>query len=175
MAYHKGWGIDLKANQHDWWRIVQLIDPKTVLAWARKKHAAGEMTDRQLLNYETVGANAIEFGADPEVKLSLMGHIASPPGKHYYVDQFVWFFLRNDGTARALLFIDGEPLDLSDFKPTRKRGKYLKSGTPVLACLHDPWDILGRQREAQAKLDELHQGETDAFGMSEVDEAEPAI
>ncbi len=175
MAYHKGWNIDLRANQHDWWRVVQLIEPKTVLAWARKKHAAGEMTDAQLENYEMVAAQAIEMAADPTTRLSLMGHIASPPGKHYYVGQYVYFRIDTNGQAAAILFVDGDALSLKEFKPTRKRGRFVKPGTPVLACLHDPWDILGRQRQAQAKLDALVQGETDEVDMSEVDEAEPAI
>jgi hypothetical protein len=122
-----------------------------VLAWAKKKFEAGEMTAEQFGYYDTVATAAIESVKSGEYELVRMGHIASPPGSQYFVGQFVYLHKTKDGHLSGILFNGGDTVLLSDFKPTKKRGKIRKPGTPTHAMLHDPMDIFGKQRrEADA-------------------------
>lgn len=150
FAWEQGWNVDLKSPQ--WWRVVQLLDPDTVIMWARKKHKADGMTAEQLAGYEHVYAASVELQADPTVHLIKMGHIASPPGKQYFVGQFVLVW-QDEGGVSALVIVDGHDIRL-DLTPTRKRGPYRKSGSPTHAALHDPSDILEKQRRERELLSE---------------------
>ena len=58
FAWWSQWNLDIK--KAEWWRVVQLIDPKTVLTWAKKKHAVGDMDAAMFEIYETVCHAAIE-------------------------------------------------------------------------------------------------------------------
>jgi hypothetical protein len=83
-----------------------------------------------------------------------MGHIASPPGKQYFVGQFVIVIQMQTGELIVQVQNDGETLNLTAFKPTKKAGKTRLKGTPTLAMIHDPQNLLGKQREEARKLKE---------------------
>ncbi|WP_133123386.1 hypothetical protein [Methylobacterium frigidaeris] len=147
MVHLHGWGIELR--NPDWWRVVQLLDPKKVVAWARAKEG---MSAEDLDAYEAVYAKAVEAEAEEGVVLVRMGHISSPPGKQYFEGQFVLFILREDETATLVVYRNGEIEMFQDWKPSRSRGKTVKPGTPKLVMLHDPGGILPKQRESRTKL-----------------------
>src|SRR5215212_3341319 len=65
FAYHRAWNIQLNGDA-DWWRVVQLIEPRVVLSWAKKKHTMGGVTDDQLALYEQVAIRAMEFAKSGE-------------------------------------------------------------------------------------------------------------
>src|SRR3954470_24191929 len=74
-------------QQPHWWRVVQLLEPSKVLRWATGKRDAGQMTADQFGLYQMAyegAAGMIEDGSR-----AWMGPIGSPPGKHYFVGQFV--------------------------------------------------------------------------------------
>jgi hypothetical protein len=155
FVYLRDENITLQGD-HEWWRVVQLLEPKTFFGWARKKHAQGDMTDDEYAIYEKVYSGAVDAQASGEFEIVRLGHIASPPGKQYFVGQFVYFTKRKDsgdekGAVNLMIVNGSEVLLLNDWQPTKKRGKYRKSGTPVLYCTYDPCDFVGRhKREAEA-------------------------
>jgi hypothetical protein len=109
FAYHRGWNIQLNLDA-DWWRVVQLIEPKVVLSWAKKKHAMGGMTDDQLALYEQVALRAMEFARLGEYEFVKMGHVSSPPGTQYQIGQFVYIHKTKAGELAAIICNDGESL-----------------------------------------------------------------
>ena len=146
FAWWSQWNLDIK--KAEWWRVVQLIDPKTVLTWAKKKHAVGDMDAAMFEIYETVCHAAIEQAQEDGAEIVKMGHIASPPGTQYFVGQFVFPKKMTDGTFEGFIFREGEHFLLDALKPTKKRGSYRKAGTPTHALLHDPGNIFERQKIA---------------------------
>ncbi|KMO37578.1 hypothetical protein [Methylobacterium aquaticum] len=154
MVHLRGWGVELP--NPDWWRVVQLLDPKTVVAWARAKEG---MSAEDLDAYEAVYAKAVAVQAEEGVVLVRMGHISSPPGKQYFEGQFVLFILREDEKATLVVYRNGEGEIFEDWKPSRSRGKTVKPGTPKLVMLHDPGKILPKQQEAKKKLAEARGGQ----------------
>jgi hypothetical protein len=158
FVYVRDQNIRLRSDA-DWWRVVQLLDPKTFIRWAEKKHGQGGMTDEEFAVYQQALQLAEAAQQTGNYDLVRLGHIASPPGKQYFVGQFVLVMKENDthegpGPLTAVI-CNGGTLILDDWKPTRKRGKYRKVGTPILACLHDPLDIVGRTRRENEALDAL--------------------
>jgi len=152
FAWTSGWNIDIK--NPEWWRVIQLIEPNKVLKWATTKHAKGEMSDAQARLYGTCVRQCEQAQQSGEAKLVRMGHIASPPGKHYFTGQFVIVIQMTTDELIVQLHNDGEALDLTEFTPTKKAGRTRLKGTPTLAMIHDPHDILGKQREEARKLKE---------------------
>ena len=135
----------------DWFRVVQLIDPKAVLQWAEKKHKAGALTPEQFAYYQAVHDNAQDQAADADVEKVWLGHVGSPPGKTYFPGQFVFARLERDGTLKAIVFNNGKAITLDGFKRARKRGRYVKPGSPKLTCLYDPSRLIAQQKaEAEA-------------------------
>ncbi|QRM28341.1 hypothetical protein [Microvirga sp. VF16] len=155
FVYLRDENITLQGD-HEWWRVVQLLEPKTFFGWAKKKHAQGGMTDDEYAIYEKVYSGAVDAQASGEFEIVRLGHIASPPGKQYFIGQLVYFTKRKDNGdekgAVNLMIVNGlEVVLLDDWQPTKKRGKYRKSGTPVLYCTYDPCDFVGRtHREKEA-------------------------
>lgn len=168
FAYHRGWNIQLNGDA-DWWRVVQLIEPKVVLSWAKKKHAMGGMTDDQLALYEQVAIRAMEFAKSGEYDFVKMGHIASPPGTQYLIGQFVYIHKTKAGELHAIICNDGDVLVLDTWGVTKKAGPIRKAGTPTHFSLYDPHYILGKQKAQEAAL-EARQAQRAA---NVEDEAEP--
>jgi hypothetical protein len=168
FAWTAGWDIDLK--QVEWWRVVQLIDPKTVLSWANKMKAAGEMDDAMFSTYETVAVSAIEASKTDEYEFVKMGHIASPPGKQYFVGQFVYIHKTKDGEFGGFIYNDGDTIDLGALKPTKKRGTYRKPGSPTHAAILRGNELLERQRVAAKALADRVASKPKAEKCAEEDE-----
>jgi hypothetical protein len=155
FVYLRDENITLQGD-HDWWRVVQLLELKIFFAWARKKHAEGGMTDDEFAIYENVYAGAVDAQESGEFDIVRLGHIASPPGKQYFIGQLVYFTKRKDdgdekGSVNLMIVNGSEVVLLDDWQPTKKRGKYRKPGTPVLFSTYDPADCVGRHlREMEA-------------------------
>ena len=130
-------------QQPHWWRVVQLLEPSKVLKWATGKRDAGEMTADQFAQYQLAyeaAARMIEEGSR-----AWMGHIGSPPGKHYFVGQFVLARWEDEDTLRAVVFNGDSNILLDGFKKPRKRGRIAKANAPKLVALYDPNAALQRQ------------------------------
>lgn len=152
FVWTAGWNIDTK--KPEWWRVVQLVEPRTVLLWARKKHEAGDMDADMFGVYEEAAEQAIELAKDDDFELVRMGHISSPPGTQYFIGQFVFIAKQKDGQFRGFVYNNGEFVKLDTLKPTKKAGRYRKPGTPTHGEYIKGKELLARQREAQAKLEE---------------------
>jgi hypothetical protein len=152
FAWTSQWNISFK--QPEWWRVIQLIEPKTVLSWARKKREAGDMTQGQFDLYESVCANATEAASGDAFEFVKMGHIASPPGTQYFIGQFVVVYKNTEGAITTLIINGDDVREIGPdrWKQTRKAGRYRKPGTPTHSALYDPSDIFGRQDDAARKL-----------------------
>ena len=150
FAWHRLNNITLMADA-DWWRVLQLVEPKVVAKWAKAKHSAGGMTDSDLALYVDVAASADEMMATSEFELVRIGHVGSPPGKQYCIGQFAVVMKRPEQPVEAILYVDGETMHLDAFKPTRSRGAYRKPGSALYAMLHDPSGLIGQsKKEAEA-------------------------
>lgn len=156
--------VDFK--KHEWWRVVQLLEPFKVHTWAKAKLSAGEMTADQFAQYDVAYQSACEMIATGS--RCWMGHIGSPPGKQYFVGQFVLVRLDEDDTMRAMIFNDDDSILLDGFKQPRKRGRIVMAGSPKLVALHDPMGVLERQ-EAIKEANET--GRTLADVLQEREEA----
>lgn len=126
-------GMPLNQREPHWYRIVQLIDPKKVVVWAEKEHAAGKLTDANVAHYKGVADSLLEGAHDfAWVK---MGHIGSPPGTHYFHNQFVAVCCTTSGELGATLFVEDGRIDIEPFYPnTRSK----KAGAPKMHALYDP-------------------------------------
>lgn len=158
FVYVRDQNIRLRSDA-DWWRVVQLLDPKIFFRWAEKKHGQAGMADEEFAVYQQALQLAEAAQETGNYDLVRLGHIASPPGKQYFIGQFVFVMKEKDtdevtGSLTVVIF-NSEILKLENWKPTRKRGKNRKPGTPILACLHDPLDIVGRTRRENEALDAL--------------------
>jgi hypothetical protein len=167
FAYHRGWNIHLSGDA-DWWRVVQLIEPKVVLSWAKAKHAEAGMSEDQFRVYEHVAISAMEAAKSGEYEFVKMGHISSPPGTQYLIGQFVYVHKTKDGELQAIIFNDGDGLLLDTWGVTRKAGPIRKPGTPTHFSLYDPGDILGKQKAQDAAL-EARQAQRAASGQVETE------
>jgi hypothetical protein len=138
--------VNLKVPE--WWRVSQLLTPEQVIKWARAKHLddCDALTADQLAVYEEVYSSAVEQSKDAGVDKVWLGHIASPPGKQYFAGQFVFVRLDLESKLTAVVFNNGETFLLNDFKKPRRRGKYVKPGSPKLVCLDDRNNIVLRQK-----------------------------
>jgi len=91
--------------------VVQLLEPSKVLTWATGKREAGEMTAGQFGLYQMAYEGAVQMIEDGS--RAWMGHIGSPPGKHYFVGQFVlarWEEVFEEaGRQGVAIEIDGDP------------------------------------------------------------------
>ncbi len=153
-------------QQPHWWRVVQLLEPSKVLTWATGKRDAGEMTADQFGFYQLVYEGAVQMIEDGS--RAWMGHIGSPPGKHYFVGQFVLARWEAEDTLRAVVFNGDSNILLDGFKKPRKRGRIAKANAPKLVALYDPTAALQRQ----ADIDEANKtGRT----LREVLEAHPGV
>ncbi len=160
FVYHRRWKINLRENNADWWRVVQLIDPRKIKKWADGKHAINEMTDQQLAVYHTVVDGALHMEKSGDYDLVRMGHIASPPGKQYFVGQFVLFTKDKENEIQFAIFRDEETLmiPVEKWKPAKNRGRYPKKGNAKFAAIYDPSDILGRQEKAAEAVTAMVEG-----------------
>jgi hypothetical protein len=131
----------------DWWRVLQLLEPKVVTKWAKAKHAVGGMTDSDLALYIDVAGAADEMMATGEFELVRIGHVGSPPGKQYCIGQFAVVTKRPEQPVEAILYVDGATMHLDQFKPTRARGAFRKPGSAVYAMIHDPSQLIGQSRK----------------------------
>lgn len=145
FAWHRLNNITLIADA-DWWRVIQLIEPKAVLRWCREKHATGDMTAAQFAIYDGVAKSAAAMADSGDYSLVKMGHVSSPPGKQYCVGQFVVVTRLGNEPIKAILNVDGDAMVLDSIKPTRSRGNYRKPGSPLCAMLHDPHRLVGQTR-----------------------------
>jgi hypothetical protein len=129
-------GKPLNQREPHWHRIIQLIEPKKVVDWAEKEHAAGKLTDNNLARYkETAESLQVGMGDYPNMAWGKMGHIGSPPGTHYFHNQFVAVCCMNSGEMAALLYLEDGQIDIVPFYPN-KRSK--KAGAPKMHALYDP-------------------------------------
>jgi hypothetical protein len=81
-----------------WERVIELIDPKKVVAWATAERDAANLTDQQLETYQTAKASLDEWlASEPDALRAKMGHISSPPGTHYFHGQFIAVTCTKDG------------------------------------------------------------------------------
>jgi hypothetical protein len=151
FAWTSGWNIDLR--KPEWWRVIQLVEPKTILRWARKKHEVSGMGEEMFATYLHACDVAIQRADSDEYELVRMGHISSPPGTQYFVGQFVFLQKQREGQFEGFVYNNGEAVDLSALKPTKKAGRFRKQGTPTHAMIHDPNDILGKQRREREAIE----------------------
>ncbi|MBM6594011.1 hypothetical protein [Microvirga pudoricolor] len=149
FAWTSGWNIDLK--KPEWWRVVQLVDPKTVLTWAKKKHEANGMDAEMLSVYSDVSTEAMKMQQSGHFELVKMGHVSSPPGTQYFVGQFVFIARTEGGVFSGFVYNDGAHVELEGMKPTKKAGVRRKSGTPTHAAILKGQALLNWQREAREK------------------------
>ncbi|WP_201861417.1 hypothetical protein [Microvirga soli] len=149
FAWTSGWNIDLK--KPEWWRVVQLVEPKVVLTWANKKHEANEMDAEMLALYSDASTMAMEMKQDERFELVKMGHISSPPGTQYFIGQFVVVARTKEGVFSGFVYNDGAHVELDGMKPTRKAGVRRKAGAPTHAAILKGQALLDQQREAKEK------------------------
>lgn len=148
-AYYKPWNISLE--DHDWWRVVQLMDPKRVCDWARREFTDGNLDQSQLDEYE-----GCEQAEEPMLAQGAqwvrMGHIGSTTsGKTYFPGQFVFAVMLPNDDLRVIIRADGRQMRCTEFKAPKVRRR---AKGAALIGFYDPSDILGRQREEKRKLRE---------------------
>ena len=134
-------------RQPQWWRVVQLLEPSKVLKWATGKRDAGEMTPDEFGFYQMAYEGAVQMIEDGS--RAWMGHIGSPPGKHYFVGQFVLARWEAEDTLRAVVFNGDGNILLDGFQKPRKRGRIAKANAPKLVALYDLTAALQRQADIE--------------------------
>ncbi|WP_230533427.1 hypothetical protein [Microvirga roseola] len=135
-------------DQHkpDWERTIGLLPPKAVVAWAVDEHVQGRLTDEQLALYTTVADEITAWADQDGAELALMGHISSPPGNHYFHNQFVAVRLTTSDEMSATLYVDGEVIDETEFYTnTRSR----KANAPKFHGLYDPFGKINPKVEGE--------------------------
>ena len=116
--------FDFDWRKPDWWRVIQLLEPSKVLGWAQKKHTLGEVSDNQLSYYTGVCSAAAELAAESPNLVVKVGHISSPPGKHYFPGQFVYVWIdRDSGTGSCIIIRDDEHRELGAYRLAKKATK----------------------------------------------------
>jgi hypothetical protein len=103
-----------------WWRIVQLIAPETVYEWLNRQIEGKNplVTEQVVERYQA--ALLAAFNAKENGDSVWMGHVYTPPGKTYIVDQFVSARMTEDGELAATLYVDGEQIDFKEFRKQKK-------------------------------------------------------
>lgn len=159
--------LDINLRQPDWMRIVQLLEPKTVLAWAKRAYDAGTLTEPQLVHYGTLVVEIIpqmlENGFADWVRL---GHIESkglgrrkrggqagkiaPKGTVRFPGQWVLVWRNSDGVYGATINDDQNNPVIVEFKPDRRDKRI--AGTRNQISFHDPFGYLKRQYEERKQL-----------------------
>lgn len=141
-GWTRQWDIRFKPSNEDWRNTVQLRDPATVLAWARDKHAVGEVTADDLERYEAVHENCAQRLKEDGYKLALVGHFntsAKPSGRYFFAGCFVVFTIdADDGIAALLCRHQEEPIPVLKWKPAKGKAKY--------SAIEDLKGILERQK-----------------------------
>jgi hypothetical protein len=130
----------------NWYRYVQLIAPKDVVAWARKKFAEDRFSQSIVDLYEqSLEVTKAFLDGNPNGQ-SWMGHISDPNnrGKHYYPGQFVIVTRTHEGDLEAHLIIEGDVVSCERFVRDKQRGQ---DGARDKYGFYDPFDVLPRQLE----------------------------
>lgn len=134
----------------DWHRVIQLIEPARVLQWAEKKHASGDLSDEELSRYQTIVAFAEGRAQENPAAIIRLGHISSPPGKHYFPGQLIFFdFDPATSEGACVVFREGDSRDLGAFKLAKKAQKARAAKGQFLL---DPCGVIERQKAEDKKL-----------------------
>jgi len=136
-------GQPINQKEPHWQRVVELIEPKKVVAWATGEHAKTNITAADLARYQDVEAQLQDWMAEePDSAWVKMGHIGSPPGTHYFPNQFVAVRCKSNGDMTLTLHIDGDEIEVGPFYEN-------PSQTPKSSkrhALYDPFRRIPRRR-----------------------------
>ncbi|MFC6742664.1 hypothetical protein [Methylobacterium tardum] len=145
LRVYLGDGMPLNQRTPHWHRLVELIDPKKVVAWAEQEHAAGRIPETGLAPYrEAADAAAAWMRDEPEALWAKMGHIGSPPGNHYFHGQFLLVVAGEEG-MEARLHLDAEVIEIGPFY-ANTRSK--KANAPKRHALYDPHGLVAGTEDA---------------------------
>lgn len=137
-------GKPIRQHEPHWERVIELIDPKKVVAWATGERNAGNLTDEQWERYQVAREALDQWMTDPDALWVKMGHISSPPGTHYFHGQFIAVTCASDGDMTAIFHIGDEQIELDRFH-RNKRAR--KTGAPVRHALYDPHNRITGQSD----------------------------
>jgi len=143
-------GLPLNQREPDWHRVVELIDPKKVVAWAVAEHAEGRLTEDDLARYRAVADDLRAWKEEePDGAWAKMGHIGSPPGNHYFHNQFVAVRCGTSGEMDAVLYLEDGEIEIDRFY-ANKRSR--KANAPKLHGLYDPYGVIVSKEDGDGEL-----------------------
>lgn len=143
-------GLPLNQREPDWHRVVELIDPKKVVAWAVAEHAEGKLTEDDLARYRAVADDLRAWKEEePDGAWAKMGHIGSPPGNHYFHNQFVAVRCGTSGEMDAVLHLEDGEIEIDRFY-ANKRSR--KANAPKLHGLYDPYGVIIAKEDGHGEL-----------------------
>lgn len=132
-------GLPLNQRNPHWHQVIELIDPKKVVAWAEQEHAEGRLPEAGLDRYRDAANTATAWMRDePGALWAKMGHIGSPPGSHYFHGQFL-LVLTGEDEMEARLHLDETVIEVGPFY-ANKRSK--KANAPKRHALYDPQGVI---------------------------------
>lgn len=138
-------GMPLNQRNPHWHRIIELIEPKKVVAWAEQEHTAGRLSEDGLIRYREAAAVAATWMHDePGALWTKMGHISSPPGNHYFHGQFL-LVLVGEEEMEARLHLDAEVIEIGPFYINTRS---TKANAPKRHALYDPHGLIAGQEDA---------------------------
>jgi hypothetical protein len=133
-------GQPLDQYKPHWHRVIELIEPKKVVAWADAEHVAGKLTDENLARYRAAADDLLSWKQeDPDAAWAKMGHISSPPGNHYFHNQFVTVRCTNAGEIDAFLYLEDGVIEIDQFYANKKSSK---PNAPKRHALYDPRGVI---------------------------------
>lgn len=89
LRVHTGDAESLDVMKPDWHRYVHLLEPSTVMNWAAEQHQNGGISDAEFDHYSATLRDVANWTNMNPSGWAKVGHIASPPGTHYFPGQFV--------------------------------------------------------------------------------------
>lgn len=139
-------GQPLNQRNPHWHRVVELIDPKKVVAWAEQEHAEGKLPEVGLDRYRDAANTATAWMRDePGALWAKMGHIGSPPGSHYFHGQFL-LVLTSEDEMEARLHLDEAVIEVGPFYANKRSSK---ANAPKRHALYDPHGLIAGTEDGE--------------------------
>jgi hypothetical protein len=153
-CYYESVGINVHCP--DWYRIVQMVETKSVRRWVNKKVGEGFLTAQTHALYLYGIALVEEADQDNGVEWTRIGHICDPNrGKHYYPGQFVIATLRYNGKFDVTIF---QGFKEDGYTPKAWSCDKFIPGASTHRGFIDQYGHFKRQLEEQKKLAALQGG-----------------
>ncbi|MBS3652597.1 hypothetical protein KEU06_28890 [Pseudaminobacter sp. 19-2017] len=143
-------GLPLNQREPHWHRVVELIEPKKVVAWAVAEHDGGRLAEDDLARYRAVADDLRAWKEEePDSEWAKMGHIGSPPGNHYFHNQFVAVRCGASGEMDAVFHLEDGQIEIDRFY-ANKRSR--KANAPKLHGLYDPYGAIVSKEDGDGEL-----------------------